>query len=148
MRPAAASTACTRGACGSRSSSAGRAMFPRIRSTRHPSSAGSTGSPRSAASPRGNRRQRFDGEDVSGIWLGKDRTHPAAVLEDQHRPQRYRHPRRQLEVLLPIRNRGETELYDLSVDRAESTNVAAKHPDVVKELTAKVEKWKATLPRE
>jgi hypothetical protein len=47
-----------------------------------------------------------------------------------------------------IRNRGETELYDLSVDRAESTNVAARYPEVVKRLTAKVETWKATLPKD
>ena len=46
------------------------------------------------------------------------------------------------------RNQGETALYDLSVDRAESTNVAAKHPEVVKQLTAKVETWKATLPKD
>ena len=92
----------------------------------------------------------FDGEDVSGIWLGKDRdarTRPLfwktnnvrsdIAIRDGH-----------WKLFYPIRNRGETELYDLSVDRAESTNVAARHPEIVKQLTAKVEKWKATLPRD
>jgi N-acetylgalactosamine-6-sulfatase len=91
----------------------------------------------------------FDGEDVSDIWLGADRerTRPLfwktnAVRSDiAIRDGNWK-------LFSTIRNRGETELYDLSVDRAESTNVAVRYPDVVKQLTAKVEMWKATLPKD
>ena len=40
------------------------------------------------------------------------------------------------------------ELYNLKTDVAETTNVAAQHPDVVKKLSAKVDAWVATLPTE
>jgi N-acetylgalactosamine-6-sulfatase len=91
----------------------------------------------------------FDGEDVSDIWLGADRarTRPLfwktnAVRSDiAIRDGNWK-------LFSTIHNRGETELYDLSVDRAESTNVAARYPEVVRRLTAKVETWKATLPRD
>jgi N-acetylgalactosamine-6-sulfatase len=41
-----------------------------------------------------------------------------------------------------------TELYDMENDWAETTDVADKNPDVVKDLTAKLNTWKATLPTE
>jgi N-acetylgalactosamine-6-sulfatase len=41
-----------------------------------------------------------------------------------------------------------TELYDLESDWAESREVSAEHPEVVVELTAKLDAWKATLPVE
>ena len=40
------------------------------------------------------------------------------------------------------------ELYDMENDWAETTDVADKNPDVVKDLTAKLNAWKATLPTE
>jgi N-acetylgalactosamine-6-sulfatase len=89
----------------------------------------------------------FDGEDVSDVWVGKDR--------ERTRPLFWKTNTVRSDIAIrdgnwklfyTVRNRGETELYDLSVDRAESMNIAAKRPDVVKRLTAKVEKWKATLP--
>jgi arylsulfatase A-like enzyme len=43
---------------------------------------------------------------------------------------------------------GGDRLYDIAVDRGESTNVAADHPDVVKRLTASYEKFWASLPSE
>jgi len=36
------------------------------------------------------------------------------------------------------------ELYDLRRDLAETTNVAGKHPDVVREMTSKLEAWRAS----
>lgn len=39
-----------------------------------------------------------------------------------------------------------TELYDIEADWAETTNVAAANPGVVKALTAKILAWKSTLP--
>ncbi|MCP4048057.1 MAG: sulfatase-like hydrolase/transferase, partial [Gammaproteobacteria bacterium] len=41
-----------------------------------------------------------------------------------------------------------TELYDLEGDWAEAKDVSAEHPDVVQELSAKLDAWKNTLPEE
>jgi len=41
-----------------------------------------------------------------------------------------------------------TELYDIEADWAETTNVAASYPGVVKELTRKMLAWKSSLPTE
>ena len=93
----------------------------------------------------------FDGEDASAAWLGQGphvRTRPllsktsSPVSESFIREGQWklRHPTR--------KNGGELELYDLTVDPAESQNVAAQHPDIVRKLTAKVEAWVATLPKE
>jgi N-acetylgalactosamine-6-sulfatase len=41
-----------------------------------------------------------------------------------------------------------TELYDIEADWAETTNVAAMNPDVVKRLTKKALAWKESLPKE
>ena len=43
---------------------------------------------------------------------------------------------------------GELELYDILADPCESKNLAAQHPDIVKKLSAKVEAWVITLPKE
>jgi N-acetylgalactosamine-6-sulfatase len=40
------------------------------------------------------------------------------------------------------------ELYHLVNDRAEQNNVAKDHPDIVNKLGAKLDAWKATLPKE
>ena len=93
----------------------------------------------------------FDGEDASAAWLGQGphvRTRPllwktsspgseSLIREGQWK---LRHPTR--------KNGGELELYDITVDPAELKNLAAQHPEIVKELSAKVEAWGATLPKE
>lgn len=93
----------------------------------------------------------FDGEDTSAAWLGKGphvRTKPlfwktsatgseSFVREGQWK---LRHPTR--------KNGGDLELYNLVADPAESENVASQHPDIVKKLSAKVEAWVASLPKE
>ena len=38
------------------------------------------------------------------------------------------------------------ELYRLTDDLAEASNLAKDQPDIVKELRAKLDAWKATLP--
>lgn len=40
------------------------------------------------------------------------------------------------------------QLYDLDADRAETTNVAAQHEEIVERLTAAVLGWNATVPRD
>jgi N-acetylgalactosamine-6-sulfatase len=93
----------------------------------------------------------FDGEDASAAWLGKAphvRTKPLlwktsspgseSLIRDG-----------QWKLRLPTRKKdGEVELYDLAADPAESRNLAAQHPDIVKKLSAKLEAWTATLPKE
>ena len=91
----------------------------------------------------------LDGEDVLDIWLGKtrNRTKPlfwktsnvrseVAVLDGQWK------------VIWPGAKRGETELYDLSSDPAETHNVAAQNPGIRDRLLNKARAWDATLPTE
>lgn len=42
----------------------------------------------------------------------------------------------------------EPKLYDLNADPDESQDLAARHPDIVKRLAAKVEVWGTTLSKE
>lgn len=93
----------------------------------------------------------FDGEDASAAWLGKGphvRTKPlfwktsspgsdSFIREGQWK---LRRPTR--------RKDGELELYDMVADPAEVKNVAAQRPEIVKQLSAKLEAWIATLPKE
>ena len=39
------------------------------------------------------------------------------------------------------------ELYHIAEDRAEANDLAVRHPELVKQLTARLESWKATLPK-
>jgi N-acetylgalactosamine-6-sulfatase len=92
---------------------------------------------------------QLDGEDVSEVWLGKDRERTKPLFwkvnnvrsEIGIRDGRWK-------FFYPGRKISGIELYDLSADPRERTNVAAKYPEVVKQLTAKVEKWNAMLPRD
>ncbi len=94
-----------------------------------------------------------DGEDVSDIWLGtsRARTKPLywewlfRVWGDDYTP-----------PMLAVRdgnwklfanhNGSSAQLYDIPKDISEEHDVAAGHPDVVKELTAKALAWQKTLP--
>jgi arylsulfatase A-like enzyme len=89
----------------------------------------------------------FDGEDVSAAWFGgtHQRTQPLFWKTSN--------PRAEVSIRdgrwkfhYASRRRGESELYDLSRDPGERNNLASQHPDVVQALTAKAEKWNATLP--
>jgi arylsulfatase A-like enzyme len=93
----------------------------------------------------------FDGEDVSAAWLGKTehvRTKPllwktsapgsdAGIREGQWK------------LFYPTRKNGcELALYDISTDPSESKNLVKEHPEIVKQLSATVSAWVATLPKE
>ena len=92
----------------------------------------------------------FEGEDTSAAWFGgtHTRTRPlfwktsAAGSSAGIREDRWKliHPTR--------KNGGELELYDILADPSEAKNVAAEHPEAVKQLSAKVQAWVATLPKE
>lgn len=93
----------------------------------------------------------FDGEDASAAWLGKGvhvRIKPllwktssansdAGIRESQWK------------LIHPTRKNGaELALYDIVNDPSEKQNLVSKHPDIVKNLPAKVEAWVATFPKE
>jgi N-acetylgalactosamine-6-sulfatase len=93
----------------------------------------------------------FDGEDTSAAWLGKAthvRTKP--LLWKTSAPGSSAGVREaQWKLVYPTRkNGGDLELYDILADPAETHNVGAHHPDVVKRLSAKVQAWIDTLPKE
>ena len=70
-------------------------------------------------------------------------------MEKQFAQQRVAHPRRPVENPSPdAQDDGEFEHYDLTADPAESNNLAARHPDMVKKRSAKLEAWVAKLPKE
>lgn len=55
----------------------------------------------------------------------------------------------QWKLIYPTRNKGaELSLYDIVNDPSERQNLASWHPDIVKILSAKVQAWVATLPKE
>ena len=92
----------------------------------------------------------LDGEDASRAWLGGTFTRtkpllwktsalnsPSAIRVENWKLHHPTNPKR-----------GGVELYDLAADPGETRNLAAKHPDVVKRLSATVTAWTATLPKE
>jgi arylsulfatase A-like enzyme len=91
----------------------------------------------------------FDGEDVSEVWLGRERARTRPLFWKTNTVRSDVAIRDgNWKLFVPTGNRGEIELYDLSVDRGESRNVAATYPSVVQELAAKVAAWKRTLPKD
>jgi N-acetylgalactosamine-6-sulfatase len=91
--------------------------------------------------------EEFDGEDVADIWKGKERerTKPlfwklsnvrsAMVIRDGP-----------WKLFKPTKKKDELLLFNIITDPAEKHNVAAKHPEIVKRLDARISKWNATLP--
>jgi len=94
-----------------------------------------------------------DGEDVSDIWLGESRARRKPLYwEWLFRVQGEEYTPPMLAIrdgnwkLFVNHNGSRAELYDIPKDIAERRNVAAEHPDVVKELTAKALAWATSLP--
>ena len=88
---------------------------------------------------------KLDGEDVSDIWLGRERARVKDLFWKISRPKSPVAMRRgnwkaYMEPREPV------ELYDLTTDRGERTDVAAAQPIVVRELGAALKKWNAMLP--
>lgn len=93
--------------------------------------------------------EHLDGEDISDIWFGNDRKRTKPLLWKTSATGSTPAIRGGKWKLHLNRKRGqESELYDLSLDPSESNNVASRFPDVVNELSAKVDQWVAELPRE
>jgi arylsulfatase A-like enzyme len=93
----------------------------------------------------------FDGEDTSAAWLGKGphvRTKPIFWKASAPGSDSFIRDG-QWKLRLPTRkNDGESELYNIIADPAETKNVAQDNPEIVKQLSAKVIAWIVTLPKE
>lgn len=91
---------------------------------------------------------KLDGEDVSDIWLGKERSRARDLFWKASAPRSPAVMRRgNWKLHLPSNPRkGDPELYDLASDPAETTNVASKHPQVLKPMLAALRRWNASLP--
>jgi N-acetylgalactosamine-6-sulfatase len=90
----------------------------------------------------------FDGEDVSAAWLGGNYTRTKSLLWKTSTPNSEAVIREgPWKLFSPSSRRGELELYDVPHDSLEKINVAAAHPDIVEKLKAKVDAWRATLPK-
>jgi len=88
---------------------------------------------------------QFDGEDVSDVWRGKERARARDLFWKISRPNSPVAMRRgNWKLYQP--HRGPAELYDLAADPGERADVAARHPAVVKELAAALQRWNAQLP--
>jgi N-acetylgalactosamine-6-sulfatase len=91
----------------------------------------------------------FVGEDASRAWRGADFTRTKPLLwktSSAKSPAAIRDG--QWKLHFPNSKRSELELYDIAADPGEKTNLAARQPDIVKRLSAQIEAWQATLPKE
>jgi N-acetylgalactosamine-6-sulfatase len=91
----------------------------------------------------------LDGEDRSGVWLGKDsaRTKPLFWKLNNVKSEMVIRDGK-WKLFAPTRKKGEIELFDILADPAEARNIASQNPDIVKSLKEKIAKWNATLPNE
>jgi uncharacterized sulfatase len=100
----------------------------------------------------------FDGEALAGTLIGESTTSRAAPIFWQRPPDRKTSPpalpdpQPDLAVrdgnwkLLCDYDGSRSELYDLAHDRAETSNIAADHPDLVQRLTAMALRWHESMP--
>jgi len=91
----------------------------------------------------------FDGEDILDIWKGQQRERAQPLLW------KVNNVRSEMvirdgpwKLFDPNGKKGTTELYNILSDPAEKQDLAAKHPEIVAQLKAKIAKWNATLPKE
>jgi N-acetylgalactosamine-6-sulfatase len=95
-----------------------------------------------------------DGEDMSAALLGKRNERTKPLMWEWRFPV-HGHTLNK-SPMLSIRDgkwkllmnpdRSRVELYDIPGDPSELSNVAKKHPDIVKRLSKQVLTWQATLP--
>lgn len=101
---------------------------------------------------------RFDGEDVAATLVGKGEASRVAPIHWRRPPDRKNSPPALAEPqpdlavrdgrwkLLCDYDGSNPELYDLSRDRAEATDLADQQPEVVRRLTAAAVAWHQSLP--
>lgn len=91
-------------------------------------------------------KDKFDGEDISDIWTGSNRTRDSALFWKSNN-RNAAVSMRDGKWKFHERRNGNPELYDLINDVEERNNVADKHPEVVMKLKKKIKTWEATLPK-
>ncbi len=93
--------------------------------------------------------ERMDGEDISDIWYG--------AVRERKEPLTWRVSSRNAAPVMregkwklhfKNKNGSKIELYDLSVDPAESTNLADKETQVASGMSAYLKDWLAELPED
>lgn len=98
---------------------------------------------------------QIDGEDVSDIWLGQSRQRSKPLYWEwlfsvQGREEGFMPPMlatRDGDWKLFMQHDGsQAQLYKIPNDQGESHDLAAQHPEIVKELTEKMLAWQRTLP--
>lgn len=99
----------------------------------------------------------FDGENLAPVLLGQSAASRAVPIFWRRPPERkFMPPSRQRLPDLAVRegnwkllcdyDGSRPELYDLAEDRAETTNRAAQHPEIVTRLTAAALAWHRSMP--
>ncbi|QGJ72416.1 Cerebroside-sulfatase [Planctomycetales bacterium 10988] len=90
-----------------------------------------------------------DGEDISDIWLGADRSRTLPLFWRTNANNASSVVRfGNWKYFASNRRRGTVELYDLLADPREENNLAEVETRIVELLQAMVEKWEATLPKD
>ena len=100
----------------------------------------------------------FDGENLAGTLLGKSEASRQAPIFFRRPPDRNNDSGIKNLPDLSVRdgkwkllceyNGSKVQLYDLDNDRSETTNIADKHPDIVKRLKDMLLAWNATMPKD
>ena len=92
----------------------------------------------------------FEGEDTSQAWFGHTHVRVKPLFWKPSSPGSTAGIRQaQWKLVYPTRKgAGEQELFDIGTDPAERHNVAAENPEVVRQLSAKIQAWIATLPQD
>lgn len=100
----------------------------------------------------------FDGDDMSGAFLGKPQQRSRRLFWEYGRDATYNRPgaKNDQSPNLAIRDGrwkllvnddgSQLELYDLAVSQKEQDNAAPQHPDVAERLSAAVLDWRRSLP--
>ncbi len=91
--------------------------------------------------------KQMDGEDVSGIWLGKNQPRQTPLFWKSSSTGSRAVIREGKWKLHGETRKAKQELYDLSVDPSESENLVARHPKIAKQLQRKLDKWIGELPK-
>ena len=106
-----------------------------------PSNSGRTSLNRSRSSVKSD---MFEGEDVSDIWLGADRSRVGPLFWKAS------NANARISILSgdwKLHVSGDNvELYNLATDPGENLNVQEKNPEIVSALGKQVDRWNATLP--
>ena len=100
----------------------------------------------------------FDGENIASALLGQNEVSRSAPIFWRRPPDRKTVSDKLPERLPDLAMRDgnwkllcdydgiKPQLYDLAKDRAETTNLAIQHPDIVSRMTKQLTKWHQSMP--